>query len=112
MSATTAYAPDVERVTRPRRYASTLTDEAATEIPPLAQAEEDARRAWEAAVQARDLALARHHATGVEPRDLKPLTGTADKPEGMSLVNVSRAVKRGYELLDEGDAGEPTAGGE
>jgi hypothetical protein len=104
---------------QPRRvWEATTTDEARAEIPALQRAEREAWRAWDEAVKARDVALARHRAAGVIQRDLQRLTVTEDNPEGMNPGSVFRAIARGFKLIEaedsaaQGDAGGPTAGGE
>lgn len=58
---------------QPRRYVSTLTPEAAAEIPPVIVAEHAAYEAWQNALDARDEVVRKHYANGVDVRDLVPL---------------------------------------
>lgn len=85
----------------PRRYVSTLTDEARAEIVPLveklAEAEAEVlaaeRRADEVRAE-RDRALRKHYADGVEVRDLVTISGLSPK-NGRNRLHV---IVRGARL--------------
>ncbi len=76
---------------QPRHYVSTLTPEAAAEIPPVVAAEREAYAAWQEALDVRDDVMRRHHAAGVDVRDLVPLTAYRDR-DPLHRTQVHRIV--------------------
>ena len=90
VSVTSAYDPVVPL--QPRRYTSTSTPAAETEVPPVVAAELAAHAAWLDTLDARDDVIRRHYGLGVEVRDLVPLVLNHDgKP--MDRGHVQRIVK-------------------